>query len=227
VARVRTDEKRSEIVRIASEVFEEVGFERATMATISERVGGSKATLYGYFPSKDDLLKAVISHEVVTSADRMIREFPADPDDLRSSLIKLCTAYLEKRTSALPITNIRMVANQPADSTMGTEFYLHAIKPAFDRLAKCFEQLMDEGRLRRADPKLVTMHWKGLCDWDFFERRLLGVIKGPDPKEIREATEAAADAFLTLYGTAMPDRKRRPSKRKQSRRRPDAVSSGR
>lgn len=216
MARVRTDEKRSEIVRIASEVFEEVGFERATMATISERLGGSKATLYGYFPSKDELLKAVISHQVVTSADRMIREFPADPDDMRSSLIKLCTAYLDKRTSALPITNIRMVANQPAGSTMGKEFYLQTIKPAFDRLAKCFEQLMDQGRLKRADPTLVTMHWKGLCDWDFFEKRLLGVIKGPDPKLISRASEAAADAFLKLYGVEETAQSKKAASRKAS-----------
>ena len=216
MARVRTDEKRSEIVRIASEVFEEVGFERATMATISERLGGSKATLYGYFPSKDELLKAVISHQVVTSADRMIREFPADPDDMRSSLVKLCMAYLDKRTSALPITNIRMVANQPAGSTMGKEFYLQTIKPAFDRLAKCFEQLMDQGRLKRADPTLVTMHWKGLCDWDFFEKRLLGVIKGPDPKLISQAAEAAADAFLKLYGVEEKAKPKKAASRKAS-----------
>jgi len=208
MARVRTEEKRAEIVRIASEVFEEVGFERASMATISERLGGSKATLYGYFPSKDDLLKAVISHQVVTHADRMIREFPADPDDLRSSLVKLCSAYLDKRTSALPITNIRMVANQPPGSTMGKEFYENTIRPAFDRLSKCFEQLMDEGKLKRADPRLVIMHWKGLCDWDFFERRLLGVIKGPDPKEIKQASIAAADAFLKLYGPEKTPRKK-------------------
>jgi AcrR family transcriptional regulator len=199
VARVRTEQKRDEIVRIASEVFEELGFERASMATISERLGGSKATLYGYFPSKDDLLKAVISHQVVTHADRMIGEFPADPGDLRGSLVKLTMAYLEKRTSSLPITNIRMVANQPAGSTMGKDFYEATIRPAFDRLANCFKQLMDQGKLKQADPQLVVMHWKGLSDWDFFEQRLLGVIQEPDPKEIKRAAQAAADAFLKLY----------------------------
>jgi AcrR family transcriptional regulator len=199
VARVRTEQKRDEIVRIASEVFEELGFERASMATISERLGGSKATLYGYFPSKDDLLKAVISHQVITHADRMIREFPADPDDLRSSLVKLALAYLDKRTSSLPITNIRMVANQPAGSTMGKEFYEATIRPAFERLANCFKELMEQGKLKRADPHLVVMHWKGLADWDFFERRLLGVIQEPNPKELKQAAEEAADAFLKLY----------------------------
>lgn len=211
MARVRTEEKRAEIVRIASQVFEEFGFERASMAAISERIGGSKATLYGYFPSKDDLLKAVISHQVVTHADRMIREFPADPDDLRSSLVKLAMAYLDKRTSSLPITNIRMVANQPAGSTMGKEFYESTIGPAFDRLANCFKELMDQGKLKKKDPRLVVMHWKGLSDWDFFERRLLGVIQEPDPKEIKAAATAAADAFLQLYGVdeAKPKKKKK------------------
>lgn len=200
MARVRTDEKRGEIVRIASEVFEEVGYDRASMAMISERLGGSKATLYGYFPSKEELLRAVLGHQISTEADRIFREFPADDEDLHASLVKLSTAYLTKRTSSLPTANIRMVANQPAGSTMGKEFFELTICPVFEGLAKCFRQLMDEGKLRQADPKLVTMHWKGLTDWDFFERRLLGVIDKGDPKEIKKAATAAADAFLKLYG---------------------------
>jgi len=210
LARVRTEQKREEIVRIAAQVFEELGFEGTSMATISERVGGSKATLYGYFPSKDDLLRAVISHKVTSHAAMMIREFPADPDDLRSSLIKLSTGYLTERMSALPINNIRIVTNQPPGSTMGREFYESTIVPAFAKLAMCFKQLMDEGKLKQADPRLVTLHWKGLSDWDFFERRLLGVISGPDPKEVKAAATAAADAFLQLYGTE----KKAPAKRK-------------
>ena len=62
--RVRTEEKREEIIRIAAELFQENGFERTSMSTISERLGGSKATLYGYFKSKEDLLLAVVHHDV-------------------------------------------------------------------------------------------------------------------------------------------------------------------
>jgi len=44
------------------------------------------------------------------------------------------------------------------------------------------------------------MHWKGLCDWDFFEQRLLGAIEGPDPVVVKNVATLAADAFLKLYG---------------------------
>jgi AcrR family transcriptional regulator len=199
VARVRTEEKRDEIVRIAAELFGKHGFERCSMAALSERIGGSKATLYGYFPSKEDLLRAVLNCEVAKDADNVIRDFPTK-DDLRESLIVLGTAYLNKRMSPFPLANIRMIANQPAGSTMGKDFYLNVVRPNFHRLADKFEELMDQGRLKRADPEVMMMHWKGLCDWDFFEQRLLGVIDGPDRAKVKKAATLAADAFLKLYG---------------------------
>lgn len=211
MARVRTDEKRSEIIRIAADLFEQVGYDRCSMAALSERLGGSKATLYGYFPSKEELLRAVLDFQVATDADKIMREFPAK-EDLRESLILLGTAYLNKRMSPLPVMNIRTIVTQPACSTMGKDFCNNIIRPAFQRLADKFEKLMDEGKLKRADPEVVMMHWKGLCDWDFFERRLLGAIDGPDPKEVKRAVTLAADAFLTLYGI---EAKAKPKKSKK------------
>lgn len=199
MARVRTDEKRNEIVQAAAELFEKLGYDRCSMAALSERLGGSKATLYGYFPSKEELLRAVLDFQVATDADRIMRDFPSS-DDLHESLVLLGTAYLNKRLSSLPITNIRMVATQPAGSTMGKDFYENIIRPAFHRLANKFEALIREGKLKPADPDVMMLHWKGLCDWDFFEQRLLGAIDGPDPAKIKKAVTLAADAFLQLYG---------------------------
>lgn len=199
MARVRTEEKRDEIVRIASELFQEHGYDRCSMAALSERLGGSKATLYGYFPSKEDLLRAVIKCEVASEFDRVLHDFHEDAD-LRKGLIRLGVAYHNKRLSSLPVANIRAIVNQPPCSTMGKEFYEGIIQPAFEGVARQFEQLMDEGRLRRADPWVVLMHWKGLNDWDLFERRLIGAISGPEDVDVEKVATLAADAFLKLYG---------------------------
>lgn len=213
MARVRTDQKRNEIVQAAAELFEKLGYERCSMAALSERLGGSKATLYGYFPSKEELLRAVLDFQVATDADRIMRDFPAS-NDLRQSLIELGTAYLNKRMSPLPLMNIRMVATQPAGSTMGKEFFESIIRPAFKRLADKFKRLVDEGKLRRTDPEVLVMHWKGLCDWDFFEQRLLGAIDGPDPKQVKRAATLAADAFLQLYGVEDVAKPKKAKKKK-------------
>ena len=205
MARVRTEEKRDEIVRIASQAFDELGYDRCSMATISERLGGSKATLYGYFPSKEELLRAVLQCQVASEFYRLLHEFHEEAD-LREGLIKLGIAYHRKRLSSLPSANIRSILNQPPGSTMGKEFYENVIRPAFEGMAKKFEELMDDGRLKRADPWMVFMHWKGLNDWDLFERRLVGAISGPDEVDIEMIATTAADAFLAIYGVDEADR---------------------
>ena len=199
MARVRTEEKRAEIVRIASEAFDELGYDRCSMATISERLGGSKATLYGYFCSKEDLLRAVLDCQVTSDFDRILHEFRGEKS-LRDGLIKLGIAYHRKRLSSLPVANIRCIVNQPLGSTMGKEFYENVIRPAFQDVARQFGELMDEGRLRKADPWVALMHWKGLNDWDLFERRLIGAISGPEDVDVEKVAALAADAFLELYG---------------------------
>jgi len=200
LARVRTEEKRDEIVRIASEAFNELGYDRCSMATISDRLGGSKATLYGYFSSKEELLRAVLQCQVASEFDRIMHELHEEPD-LREGLVKLGTAYLKKKLSSLPVANIRCIVNQPPCSTMGKEFYEGVIHPAFNKIAAQLQVLMDQGRLKQADPWVALMHWKGLHDWDFFERRLIGVITGPEDVDIERVATLGADAFLKLYGT--------------------------
>jgi AcrR family transcriptional regulator len=199
LARVRTEEKRDEIVKIAAELFEKHGYDRCSMAALSERLGGSKATLYGYFQSKEELLRAVIKCEVASEFDRVLHEFH-EHDDLRQGLIDLGIAYQTKRLSSLPVANIRSIVNQPTCSSMGKEFYAAIIRPAYKGVADQFERLMDQGRIRRADPWVVLMHWKGLNDWDLFERRLIGDISGPEDVDIRKVATLATDAFLKLYG---------------------------
>lgn len=200
MARVRTEEKRREIVRAASELFHEHGFDRTSMSMIAERLGGSKATLYGYFQSKEQLLAEALLYDVTDEADRLMNEFLSS-DDLRDGLIRLGMAYMMRRLSAVPIANVKMVATQPEGSTIGKEFFDRVLGPAWQRLANRFQLLMDKGLLRRCDPWVAAMHWKGLNEWDMFEKRLLGAIDGPDPELILKTATLAAEAFLTLYGS--------------------------
>lgn len=204
--RTKSEAKRLEIVRIAAKAFEELGYERTSMLTIAERLRGSKQTLYNYFPSKEDLLRAVLDAGVEEVSKSSIKEFMAGARaDLRKALVRGGTAFLSDELSPARIALVRTVANMPADSDLGGEFYENAIRPAWQRLADCFEILMDEGRLRRADPWLAAMHFKALNQLDLYERQLLGVDARPDPKEIKRTAESATDAFLRLYGPPQPE----------------------
>lgn len=194
--RLRTEEKRQEIIKIAAQIFEELGYERTSMSAIAARVGGSKATLYGYFSSKEELLRAVLDHDVNEEAERLLGELLSEKD-LRSGLIRLGIAYLNghpKRT-----TSIRTVANQP----IAQEFYDSVLRPAWQRLADRFATMMKEGRLKFADPWITAMHWKGLNEWDMLERHLLSAKAENSPADVITAATAAADAFLKVYASPL------------------------
>ena len=70
MVRTKSDEKRRDIIRVAAETFQELGFERTSMLTIAERMRGSKQTLYNYFASKEELLRAVLDFDVSEVADQ-------------------------------------------------------------------------------------------------------------------------------------------------------------
>lgn len=197
--RVRSEGKRREIVAAAAELFVELGYEHTTMSAISERVGGSKATLYGYFASKEDLLRAVLEYDVANAALLVLHEFPAGAD-LREGLTRLGVQYLTGRLAALPVANVRTLANLPRDSDMGSEFYTTVLMPAWELLASRFSNLMEEGRLRRTDPWVAAMHWKGLNEGELLEPRLIGAMPVPEAKEVKRVATQATDAFLRIYG---------------------------
>ncbi len=53
--KVRTKARREANVKTAAQLFQEMGYERATMNELAKRVDGSNATLYGYFLTKEAL----------------------------------------------------------------------------------------------------------------------------------------------------------------------------
>jgi len=207
MVRTRSDEKRREIIRVAAETFQELGFERTSMLTIAERMRGSKQTLYNYFDSKEDLLRAVLAFDVGEVADEALDELRAEKS-LSKGLARLGEVYLVRQLAPLAISNIRNVATQPAESGIGEDFYRNIRCAAWKRVADAFKKLMAEGKLRRADPWLAAMHFKGLVLQDLLERQLLNAVSRTDPKEVEAAAKHAADAFLKIYGAEQPKGKK-------------------
>ena len=207
--RTRSEEKRREIVRVAAKAFEELGYERTSMLTIAERMRGSKQTLYNYFPSKEGLLRAVLEYDVGEVADQAMEKFLGERN-LRKGLMRLGEIYLARQLAPLAISNLRIQATLPAESGIGEDFYQNILCPAWKRVADAFKELMAAGKLRRADPWLAAMHFKGLALQDLLERQLLNAAKATNPKEIEAAAKHGADAFLKIYGNekAKPKRAR-------------------
>lgn len=84
--RMKTEAKRQAILEAAALAFQELGFERTSMSEICARVGGSKATIYNYFASKEELFSEVMF--LSTEAEFMVvhQALEASTDDVAESL---------------------------------------------------------------------------------------------------------------------------------------------
>ncbi len=87
VARVKPerDEKREHILKVAYAAFLSDGYAATSMSSIATKVGGSKATLYNYFSSKEELFSAVIA-ERCRDFEEMLYDADLETQDFRKAL---------------------------------------------------------------------------------------------------------------------------------------------
>jgi len=79
----RYDRRLSEILRHATEVFDEKGYEGASMRDLSRATGMSLAGLYYYFDSKEKLLYLIQKHTFTTIVERLRERLKevSDPEE--------------------------------------------------------------------------------------------------------------------------------------------------
>ena len=71
------DERRSELIATAQELFYTKGYERTSVSDIVEAVGVAQGTFYYYFDSKTAVLEAVVA-ELIAQTQAILQEIVAD-----------------------------------------------------------------------------------------------------------------------------------------------------
>lgn len=196
--RVKTESRRQSIIDAAIEVFKEVGYERASMAEISARVGGSKATLYNYFKSKEELFAAAMLEAIEAQGMQLLALLDQGDADVTSVLRNFGRAFVRFITSARVLSVIRMAMAEGANSSLGSLLYARGPQWAWEQMAHRLAGLMDAGILRKADPEIAALHFKSLLEAGFLEPALYGA---PPRLDAETGTNWAVDVFLRAYGS--------------------------
>jgi AcrR family transcriptional regulator len=197
--RLKSEEKRLAILEAAKEIFLERGYGAASMAEVSARVGGSKQTLYSYFPSKEDLFVAVMLEKGANSFDLVFADLRAARDNLPSALRDFAIAFLRLLGTDEIVALRRIIYAEGAKFGFGRRFYDIGPKRCWSQLAEEFDRAMEEGRMRRADPWVAAMHFSGLCETGPYQRLLEGAIDTLTDEDIVEVADAAIDVFVRAY----------------------------
>jgi TetR/AcrR family transcriptional repressor of mexJK operon len=204
-----SDARRDDIVETAWSIFLEHGYSGASMAEIAQRLGGSKATLYNYFPSKDLLFREVITRKGDELYTRL-NAIPFDFTDLRAGLIEFGIRLIRVVTSEKYVTVHRLVISESGRFTHLDPDDIDARRSdVLAPLSRRIAEQMDAGVLRRADPLDASEAFWNLCNGTVHRLALMTANLRLDAKRMRDIAERATTIFLAAYappGNPAPER---------------------
>ncbi len=206
----RKQARPKELLDAALDLFVEKGFAATRSEEVAQRAGVSKGTLYLYYPSKEELLKEVIrhnmAHEIAQGLDT-VAQFEGPSAELLTLIYQQWWERIgETRASGIMKLMISEVRNFPEIA----QFYAdEVIQPTHELLTRLLERGIERGEFRHIDvahavhalvaPMLFLMlhkHSIGAC----------GVCHSIDPRAV-----IAAHLDLVLNGLrAAPSSSARP-----------------
>ncbi len=193
MARTRSVEAHSKVLKAAIELFSERGIDATSMDAVAEASGVSKATIYKHWPDKDSLALEVMAHLYGLDEDPPVFDsgnFRADLiAQLRHEPAQECKAMREKIAPHL-------MAYASRNQAFGMAWRNRAIEPARLVLTNLIKRGEKRGALKRGiDPEIGLALLLGpMIYGKFFLTKKLG-RKSPENLEIH-----TADAFLAAYG---------------------------
>jgi AcrR family transcriptional regulator len=153
----RKQARPQELLDAALDLFVERGFAATRSEDVAARAGVSKGTLYLYYPSKEDLLKEVIRHNVINQiaeGAEIIRLFEGSAAELLAFVLRLWWERIgETRASGI----IKLMTSEVRNFPEVAQFYVdEVITPSNQMLSRVIQRGIDSGEFRGVNvPEVV------------------------------------------------------------------------
>jgi AcrR family transcriptional regulator len=193
---LRGRERYTRIIASATELFLRDGYSETSIDRILDQSGGSKATLYSYFPTKDDLFRAVT--DAVVENDRQ-------PElDAHDDMFVTLKAFAEQRLNVIFSPSHRallrvVIAERQKFPDLARTYHETGPRRSRELLAAYLTDLDAEGKLAIDDPSTAAGFFIGMLSHEWYSRSLLLDEVPPTPEVARQRAELVARLFVNAY----------------------------
>ncbi len=148
----RKEARPGELLAAALDLFVEKGFAATRAEEVAQRAGVSKGTLFLYFPSKDELFKAVVREHISGTIKEAFGELDSFPGT-SSELVHYLMLQWWKRYGDTKASGIsKLMMSEAGNFPELAEFYQQeVIIPGHQLIAKVIERGMASGEFRKVD----------------------------------------------------------------------------
>lgn len=196
----KTEAKRQAILDVAAEVFREFGFKGTLMSEIRARLGGSKSTLYNYFPSKEDLFFEVVSASTEAEFDTVHDALALSTDNIGESLRHFGERFLAFLYSPEIKAQRHLAISESGRTELGRIVYERGVLRTHELVIEFLREAIHLGKLRQTDPAVAAKHLCSLLEAELIDRFLFQQLSGVNAEEIKAITARAIDVFISAYG---------------------------
>lgn len=150
----RKETRPQELLDAALELFVEKGFAAARSEEVARRAGVSKGTLYLYYPSKEELFKAVVRQkltQLIAEGQDLVGSFEGSTSDL----LRLLVHIWWERFGNTPAAGIhKVVIAEVRNFPELAQFYVDEVIAPADRL---FSSTVERG-IQRGEFRALPVH---------------------------------------------------------------------
>lgn len=191
--------RREAFVAAARDSFFAHGYAATTMSSIAAKVGGSKTTLWTYFPSKEDLFAAVVDDIVDQYGNAISIAIPPDAD--LETMLRIFGRAMMATILSEPVMAVHRLVIGEADRfpELAEMFYARGPKRGKERLAAVLADAMARGTVRSGDPMVAARHFAGMCQSGCFQQVLIGLDRTVDQAAVEADVDAAVTTFLRAW----------------------------
>ncbi|WP_051228893.1 TetR/AcrR family transcriptional regulator [Paludibacterium yongneupense] len=193
--RAKSETRRQKILDVAEEVFRERGFDLSTMSEITARVGGSRATIYSYFASKEVLFLDVMHRLAKANIQPLFESLDAGKD-MRATLLSFGEQLLGILCQERMITAFRVLFAESGRTDVGRQFYERGPREGGMLLKAYFEQCIAAGKMQPVDCTVAAAQFTALLKAEIFEPLLFDARDADRLPAISTTVGCAVDTFM-------------------------------
>ena len=150
----RKEARPNEIIEAALELFTERGFGATRLEDVAKRAGVAKGTLFVYFPTKEDLFRAVAQSVLATNLDPMLQAVTAIDRPMRE-MIPMLLVHAAKITQTRVPAIIRMLLSEARMfPDLAKVWHDEVVSKVLGVVTQLIEQAQARGEIRPGDPRL-------------------------------------------------------------------------
>jgi TetR/AcrR family transcriptional regulator len=200
----RKEARPGELLEAALDLFVDKGFAATRAEEVAARAGVSKGTLFLYFPSKEELFKAVVIENLAGRFTEWNAEFEAF-EGSTSDMLRYCMRVWWERVGSTKASGLtKLMLSEGGNFPELAEFYRkEVVRPGHALLRRIIRRGIDSGEFAPVDvdhaiyaviaPMMFLMLWKHSA-----------VICVDDQAEIDPEKYLAIQAETVLHGLNMP-----------------------